>query len=140
MKVWEDEKLQSERFQRVSVSPAILSSPLQMSTTVSITRWKGGKFSIENKNSEIIRDVSDTTLPNIGFNRIVIYRIPDILDTIGSMQYNWPICHFRVLQPIVFYGSHWCQHIGVTTTYSSMVIYPFNFLTFVFAWKNLQKT
>ena len=81
MKVWEDEKLQSERFQRASVSPAILSSPLQMSTTVSITRWKGEKFSIENKNSEIIRDVSDTTLPNIGFNRIVIYRIPDILDT-----------------------------------------------------------
>ena len=27
------------------------------------------------------RDVPDTTLPDTGFNRIVIYRIPDILDT-----------------------------------------------------------
>ena len=27
------------------------------------------------------RDVPDTTLPDTGFNRIVIYRIPDIPDT-----------------------------------------------------------
>ena len=72
----------------------------------------------------IIRDVPDTTLPDTGFNRIVVYRIPDTSKVKhNSQRMNWEYYCQCSLQLKFKQNMYVCVFTDLNKTGTSLVVY-----------------